>query len=532
MSIPKEPRQLMITIMYLVLTALLALNVSAEIFNAFEMVDKGLRAANVSLDAANDGLPELIKSGAKKKESLQKYADRVDPVRQLSKEGAAFINDIVNKLIDEGGNRNGAVDDGDYVLGDDGSRIELRGKRNYDITTRLLVDKGIGMELKDKMLSIREQFLNYIDDEDKELFASSLTIEIDEDSWKKSANPKKNWADFNFGHMPLGATLPIFSKFVNDIKSSEAAVLNYLANKVGTTTDVVLDKFRVVAAPKKSYIIKGESYEADIFLSAAAGAGTKTGISISVNGSPVRTDDEGVAKYTATPNSLGVQKYTASVTVTNPVTGEVQTFKNEFEYEVGERSVAISPTKMNVFYIGVDNPVEISAAGVPSAQIQVSMSGEGGGTIRKNSDGTYTVNVTRPTAKNEFAKINVNAPGMSASKDFRVKRIPDPTPKLGGTERGGTIGDGQFKAYQGVIPVLDGFDFDARCEITDYLLVRSAKRSDPEFSPNSGARYNDKSRSLVAKAAATDIYIFKDIKCKCPGDPAARPIGDMVFTIK
>ena len=532
MSIAKEPRQLMITIMYLVLTALLALNVSAEIFNAFDMVDNGLKAANVSLDASNDGLPELIKAGAKKKESLQKYADRVDPARQVSKDGTAYIIDIVNKLIDDGGNRNGTVDDGDYVLGPDGSRIELRGKRNYDITTKFLVDKGEGMNLKDKMMKIRDEFMSFIDEEDKASFASSLTIEIDDNTWKASANPKKNWADFTFGHMPLGATLPIFSKFINDIKSSEAAVLNYLANKVGTTTDVVLDKFRVVAAPKKSYIIKGESYEADIFLSAAAGAGTKTGISISVNGSPVRTDAEGVAKYTATPGALGVQKYNAAVTVTNPVTGETQTYKAEFEYEVGERSVAISPTKMNVFYIGVPNPVEISAAGVPSAQIQVSMSGDGGGTITKNSDGTYTVNVTKPTPAGTFAKINVSAPGMSASKDFRVKRIPDPTPKLGGTERGGTIGDGQFKAYQGVIPVLEGFDFDARCEITDYLLIRSAKRQDPEFSPNQGARYNDKSRSLVAKAAATDLFIFKDIKCKCPGDPAARPIGDMVFTIK
>ena len=69
---------------------------------------------------------------------------------------------------------------------------------------------------------------------------------------KKSANKKKDWADFTFGHMPIGATEPIFSKFINDTKASEAAVLNYLAGKVGLSKDdVVLDKFRVVAAPKK-----------------------------------------------------------------------------------------------------------------------------------------------------------------------------------------------------------------------------------------------------------------------------------------
>ena len=76
MSIPKEPRQLMINIMYLVLTALLALNVSAEIFNAFEMVDEGLTTANSSLDASNAALPALIETGAKKKKYLQTYSFR------------------------------------------------------------------------------------------------------------------------------------------------------------------------------------------------------------------------------------------------------------------------------------------------------------------------------------------------------------------------------------------------------------------------------------------------------------------------
>jgi len=77
MSIPKEPRQLMINVMYLVLTALLALNVSAEIFNAFEMVDKGLKSANATLDESNSHLPAVIKEAAKKKASLATYADRI-----------------------------------------------------------------------------------------------------------------------------------------------------------------------------------------------------------------------------------------------------------------------------------------------------------------------------------------------------------------------------------------------------------------------------------------------------------------------
>ena len=152
MSIPKEPRQLMINIMYLVLTALLALNVSAEIFNAFDMVDKGLQSANASLDQSNSSLPETIRARAEKSDEFTKYADRIDVVQGISSEATTYIDDIVNTLIDESGNRNEGVDDGDYILDKEGNRFELRGKKDYNSTTRLMVDQGEGAKLEAKML--------------------------------------------------------------------------------------------------------------------------------------------------------------------------------------------------------------------------------------------------------------------------------------------------------------------------------------------------------------------------------------------
>ena len=527
MAIPKEPRQLMINIMYLVLTALLALNVSAEIFNAFEMVDEGLKSANSTLDASNEQLPEAIKESAKKKASLQQYADRIDPVRALSAEANTYIDDLVKNLIDESGDRNGQEDEGDYIM--IGTKRELRGKKNYDATTRLMVDGGLGDALKDRMYELRDSFMNYVDTADKATFA--LPIDIDEEAWKDSPNKKKGWADFTFGHMPLGATMPIFSKFKNDIKASEAALLNYLAGKVGLTSEVVLDKFTVVSAPEKSYVIKGEPFKTDVFVSAFAGGDSETEISISVNGRSLTTDADGIAKYTETPSALGKRTYKAVASVYNPVTDDTQRFEKTFEYEVGERSVTVSPSKMNVFYIGVPNPVEISAAGVPSSQINVSMSGTGGGTIKANGDGTYVVNVTRPTKKGEHANINVSAPGMNEVRNFRVKRIPDPVPKLS-KSRGGAMTSGEFKIQPGVFPVLENFDFDARCQIKGYRVVRIPKRQDPQLEQNIGGKYKSNVAAVVNKAKPGDTYLFDNIKCTCPGDPAPRDLGSMAFRIK
>ena len=151
-----------------------------------------------------------------------------------------------------------------------------------------------------------------------------------------------------------------------------------------------------------------------------------------------------------------------------------------------------------------------------------------GGSIRKNGDGTYTVTATKPT-KN--AKINVTAPGMTASKVFRVKRFPTPVPKLN-TKSGGVISPGELKSVQGVLPVLENFDFEAKCNIVGFRMVRVAPRSDAEPVPNQGGRFKGPAAGILKKAKPGDRYFFEDIKCKCPGDKGPRDIGSMSFLVR
>lgn len=519
MSIPKEPRQIMINIMYLVLTALLALNVSAEIFNAFKVVDKSMVKSNQALDDANGKLPQAIKDGAKKRESLATYAERVEPTRQYAQELDSYIQNIIDTMI---------VTTGEYMADRETGQPtdQLKGEKDKDITTRMLVDAGVGEELKAKILEYRVKFLSLLDTADVATYGDDIALDIDDQTWQR--RKKKSWSEMNFNHMPLQAALPILRKFQNDVKNSEATILNYLANKVGTTTDVVLDKFTVVSAAKKSYVIRGEQYEADIFLSAFAGADSKTGISITVDGRALPVDADGVAKYTASASSVGIKKYSANINVLNPVTNETQSFKKEFEYEVGERSVSVSATKMNVFYMGVENPVSVSAAGVPSNQVNVSMSG--GGSISRRGDGTFAVTVNSPTRKDEFVYVNVTAPGLSAKSPFRVKRIPDPVAKLS-SSMGGVMGSGEFKAQRGLFAVLENFDFDARCEIVGYRVVRVPRRQDPMPAANRGGPFGGEAKGVVDQAKAGDTYYFEDVKAKCPGDASTREINQLVFKI-
>jgi len=528
MSIPKEPRQLMINIMYLVLTALLALNVSAEIFNAFKIVDKGLIKSNKAIDESNAPLPEIIRTGAKKKASLAKYADLISPSRALAKDMNAEIETMINELIDLSGDADGSVGDGDYIVTSGGVR-KMRGEKNKDVTTRALVNGGKGEELKAKLLEFRKNMIELTDEDNRATFSKEIPTIIDDETWKTKESAK-SWSEFNFNHMPVQATVPILRKFQNDVKSSESAFLNYLAGKVGTTTEVVLDKYAVVSAPEKSYIIKGEKYTTDLFLGAFAGSDSETKITISVDGRALPVDSDGRASFTQTANSTGKKRYTATASIYNPATDETKRVTKEFEYEVGERSVSVSASKMNVFYIGVDNPIEVSAAGVPSNQVKVSASGAGGASVQKSGNG-YVVKVKTPTPKGQFAKIDITAPGLSDSKLFRVKRIPDPVPMLGKSKKS-AMGNGEFKAYSSLRAALDNFDFDAKCTIKGFRFVYVAKRQDALIETNVGGKYSAKTISLRDRAKPGDRYFYENIKCSCPGDVAPRDLGGIAIVIK
>jgi gliding motility-associated protein GldM len=202
------------------------------------------------------------------------------------------------------------------------------------------------------------------------------------------------------------------------MKSSEAAVLNFLSDQVGKQTFKV-DAFIPIASAKKAYVISGEPFEAEV----TVGASSKSvyeNMSIRVNGSPQKVEN-GVAKYTASTGSTGVQKYKVDITLTNPTTQKAETYSKEFEYEVGRRSVTVSADKMNVFYIGVDNPVSIAAAGVSSNELRVSANGAG--ISLRGGNGKYTATVSQPGE----ATINVSGGGLTNSRFmFRAKRIPEP----------------------------------------------------------------------------------------------------------
>ncbi len=534
MSIPKEPRQLMINLMYLVLTALLALNVSASVMNAFFTLEKSMLTSNEIVTTSNEKVLDAIKKEAEAYEgdTLKQIAlTKATQAKQIADDFDKYIEDIYTNIFDAAGGEDPKKP---------GSKIP-KDKKNKDITTRLLVDgqpkKGvdpIGPQIYAKIIQTRDALKALVSVEKQETLESAMPLGRNIENWKEGLNLKKadknmTWSTYKFRQMPVAAVIPILRSFQADAKTSASAVMNEMfAESKGEI--IKFDAFFPVASAKSSYVLQGEKYEADIFLSAFSTAASES-TKIYVNGREIPME-EGKGAFSTTGGKLGTNSYNVKIDVTNPLTQETDSYEQKFEFEVGQPSIAVAADQMNVFYIGVDNPVTVSAAGINSNSIKVSMTGEGGGTISKVKGSSYNVEVKKPTGNAKFAYVTVTGGPKPVKVPFRVKRIPDPVPALSPGVHEGNLGNGTFKAYQGVMAELKNFDFDARCNIQEYDLVRIANRQDPVTSQNKGAKYNSKSIRLVNQAKPGDTYYFRNIKGKCPGDIAGRSLPSMVFTIR
>jgi len=505
MSIPKEPRQLMINLMYIVLTALLALNVSAEILNAFLTMDKSIVESSEIVAESNRRMLDAINEQAEAYSQFEHLSEKAEKAEAISVEFYNYVSNLKQEIIDN----SGGLDENELP----------KGKKDKDITTRMLVDEGRGNELEEKIKTLRSELLALIDDEQmRDQMERRIPLNVKP---VPSHSNKKSWAAFNFYQMPVAAILPLLSKFQNDAKIAETTILEYFLRKTDVTF-VKPDEFEAVVSANKSYVIRGEELTAEIFLGAYSS--TADNISITVDGRSYPVID-GKAVFKTRPQSLGTKDIDVVVNVTNPLSGEVKSYTKKFIYEVGERSVTVSADKMNVFYVGVDNPFSISAAGIPSNEMQVSAEGVN---IIKNSNGKYTAKPERPG----WAKITVSGGGLKpTSFEYRVKPIPTPIPMLGDL-KSGAISIGRLKAYKGIRAVLENFDFNAKCHIVDFEMVRLPKLGDPVSVKNKGGDFNEEALRVISKTKHSDIYYFDEIRAKCPGDVITRKLNGMMFRIK
>ncbi|RYE20563.1 MAG: hypothetical protein EOP51_17610 [Sphingobacteriales bacterium] len=320
------------------------------------------------------------------------------------------------------------------------------------------VEKKGGDELKGKLIELRSKMLSVVNADVRPSFEKDLPIKIVEPA-KSDNNPQGDWATGYFYNMPTMAVVTLLSKFQNDVRNSEALVVSRLFEEAGNQ-QIRFDDFMAIAVPTQSYVLAGQKVEAKISLAAYNKA---INPSVSASSGRVTKVENGVAYWETTAGGVGPQKIRGNVSMN--LGGRTETRPYEFSFMVGSTGASIQLDKMNVFYIGVANPISITAAGYSIEDVSVSIPNA---TPTKTGNGKYDVTVTTP-GKVRAAIMAKTATGVKevGAMEIRVKTIPDPVAKVG-NKTGGYMPAAVFRAQAGIVAVLDGFDFEARFKVTSF----------------------------------------------------------------
>lgn len=502
----ETPRQKMIGILYLVLLGLVALNVSDSILDAFKNLTDSL---NTSTENVQNGVDATYASFEATK--LKEEPVRARPIYDRAKKASAYTSELnvyvgdLKKLFEsEGGGYTEATGD-------------IAKRDNLDISPRLMINQKRATVLKNKINDTRKKLLGLLDEKERHGFNFSLQAVDPPDR----AGVNRSWEQSNFGDgIPLTAAITALAKIQADIKNAESEIVKRILGKMDQAI-VNLDQFAAVAVAPTSYLILGQPYTAEVFLTASD---SKSSPDISVGGSRLQVKD-GKGSYTVNTSREGLFSWIGTVRV-KQTDGSVKTYTTtEQKYQVARPSAVVSPDKMNVFYVGVPNPVSVSAPGIPKENLVVSMSG---GSI-SGSNGKYTVNVNSPGS---MAKVNVSARISGkvqnvGSTEFRVKRIPDPKAKFAG-KTGGTLSSVVIKSQNSIFAILEAFDFDAKFNVTRFSLVIARPRADVVALQATGNSFSSQMRAALAAITPGTRVIFDDIVAVGP-DGTQRQLDPMVF---
>jgi gliding motility-associated protein GldM len=502
----QTPRQKMIGILYLVLLGLVALNVSDSILEAFKNLTDSLNASTQNVQSGVDATYASFEATKLKDEPV-----RAKPIYDKAKLASSYTNELdvyvaeLKKLFEQEG--------GGY----DQTTGDISKRDNLDISPRLMINENRASALKKKINDTRNKLLGLLDEKER----SSISFSLEAKDPPSRGGITRSWEQSNFGDgIPLTAALTALAKIQADTKNAESEIVKRILGKMDIAV-VNLDQFSAVAVAPTSYLIAGQPYTAEVFLTASD---SKSSPDITVGGARLQIK-EGKGTYSVNTSKEGIFSWIGTVRV-KQTDGSIKTYTTpEQKYQVARPSVVVSPDKMNVFYVGVPNPVSVSAPGIPKENLSVTISG---GTI-SGSNGKYTVTVTSPGS---VAKVNVSA-NISGkvqnigTSDFRVKRIPDPKAKFAG-KTGGSLSSVIIKSQGSIFAILDQFDFDAKFDVTRFSLVIARPRADVVVLQATGNTFSPQMRAAIAAVTPGTRVIFDDIVAVGP-DGTQRQLDPMAF---
>ena len=514
MAIKKKhisPRQKMINLMYVVLMAMLALNISSEVLNGFSIVEESLNRTTANSSKENEVLYGNFAEQMKKNpQKVKEWFEKATAVKRMSDSLYNFAQALKVQIVRE-------------ADGKDGNIYNIKSKDNLEAASHVMLAPGTGQgkKLYDAINNFRERILKMVPDQhQRDIIESNLTTKV-----PKNANTLgKNWQEYMFEDMPVAGAVTLLSKLQSDVRYAEGEVLHTLVANIDMK-DIRVNKLSAFVIPESKTVISGDQFSAQIVMAAVD---TTQQPEIYVSGQRITN---GLYRFTA--GAVGEHQFGGYITMHD---GAGNVIRRDFtqKYTVVAPSATVSADLMNVLYAGYDNPISVSIPGVPLNAVSASMSG---GSFRSIGMGKY---IARPSAVGRDVTISVasNANGKSRQMGkftFHVRKLPDPAAYMQiGTDRfrGGGLAKASIMSAPGIKAAIDDGILDIQFKVVSFETVFFDNMGNAVPMASAGGNFSERQRDTFRKLSRGKRFYISRITAVGPDGITRKLNGSMEVIVK
>lgn len=514
MAIKKKtisPRQKMINLMYVVLMAMLALNISSEVLNGFSIVEESLNRTTANSSKENEALygnfAEQMKANPQK---VKEWFDKATAVKRMSDSLYNFAQSLKEQIVIE-------------ADGKDGNIYDIKNKDNLEAASHVMLAPGTGQgkRLYNAINSFRQRILSMVTDpHQRSIIESNLTTKLP----KNAHTMGKNWQEYMFEDMPVAGAVTLLSKLQSDVRYAEGEVLHTLVANIDMK-DIRVNKLSAFVIPESKTVISGDQFSAQIVMAAVD---TTQQPEIYVGGQRI---SNGLYRFTA--GAVGEHSFGGYITMRD---GSGNVIRRDFtqKYTVVAPSATVSADLMNVLYAGYDNPISVSIPGVPLSAVSASMSG---GSFRSIGMGRY---IARPSAVGSDVTISVASNDNGKSRQmgkftFHVRKLPDPAAYLSiGTDRfrGGGLAKASLMGAPGIKAAIDDGILDIEFKVTGFETVFFDNMGNAVPMASAGASFSERQRETFRKLSRGKRFYISRITAVGPDGITRKLNGSMEVIVK
>ena len=501
----------MINLMYVVLMAMLALNISSEVLNGFSIVEESLNRTTANSSKENEVLYGNFAEQMKKNpQKVKEWFEKATAVKRMSDSLYNFAQALKVQIVRE-------------ADGKDGNIYNIKSKDNLEAASHVMLAPGTGQgkKLYDAINNFRERILKMVPDKhQRDIIESNLTTKVP----KNSNTLGKNWQEYMFEDMPVAGAVTLLSKLQSDVRYAEGEVLHTLVANIDMK-DIRVNKLSAFVIPESKTVISGDQFSAQIVMAAVD---TTQQPEIYVGGQRITN---GLYRFTA--GAVGEHQFGGYITMHD---GAGNVIRRDFtqKYTVVAPSATVSADLMNVLYAGYDNPISVSIPGVPLNAVSASMSG---GSFRSIGMGKY---IARPSAVGRDVTISVasNANGKSRQMGkftFHVRKLPDPAAYMQiGTDRfrGGGLAKASIMSAPGIKAAIDDGILDIQFKVVSFETVFFDNMGNAVPMASAGGNFSERQRDTFRKLSRGKRFYISRITAVGPDGITRKLNGSMEVIVK